>query len=75
MDTRPSGCGKLKVNHNCPVLPGDDRLCDQPWLDHPLKYIRATQRWKAKNQRAEAEALALVSTPNEAEEKQLDVAE
>lgn len=46
----PSGCGKLKVNHNCPVLPGDDRLCDQPWLDHPLKYIRATQRWKARTQ-------------------------
>jgi hypothetical protein len=43
----------LKVNHNCPVLPGDDRLCDQPWLDHPLKYIRATQRWKAKNKAAE----------------------
>ena len=68
----PSGCGKLKVNHNCPVLPGDDRLCDQPWLDHPLKYIRATQRWKAKNQRAEAEALALVTTQDEVEEKQPD---
>lgn len=50
----PAGCGKLKVNHNCPVLPGDDRLCDQPWLDHPLKYIRATQRWKARNQSAQA---------------------
>ena len=24
----PASCGKLKVNHNCPVLPGDDRLCD-----------------------------------------------
>jgi len=71
----PSGCGKLKVNHNCPVLPGDDRLCDQPWLDHPLKYIRATQRWKAKNQRAEAEALALVPIPDEGEKKQLDTAE
>ena len=42
----PAGCGKLKVNHNCPVLPGDNRTCDQPWMDHPLKYIRATQRWK-----------------------------
>jgi len=42
----PSGCGKLKINHNCPVLPGDNRTCDQPWMDHPLKYIRATQRWK-----------------------------
>jgi len=24
------------------------------WMDHPLKYIRATQRWKAKNQQAQA---------------------
>ena len=71
----PSGCGKLKVNHNCPVLPGDDRLCDQPWLDHPLKYIRATQRWKAKNQQAEAQALALVSKTNEVEPKNEDLVE
>ena len=40
----PSGCSKLKVNHNCGVQRGDDRLCDQPWMDHPLKYIRAKQR-------------------------------
>ncbi len=40
----PAGCGKLKVNHNCAVQTGDDRLCDQPWMDHPLKYIRAKQR-------------------------------
>ena len=51
----PAGCSKLKLNHNCPVLPGDDRLCDISWMDHPLKYIRATQRWKAKNRKAEAE--------------------
>ena len=50
----PASCGKLKVNHNCPVLPGDDRLCDISWMDHPLKYIRATQRWKSKNQQAQA---------------------
>ena len=50
---KPARCSSLKVNHNCPVLPGDDKLCDQPWLDHPLKYIRATQRWKAKNKAAE----------------------
>jgi DNA primase large subunit len=42
----PAGCSKLKVNHNCPVLPGDNRTCDQSWMDHPLKYIRATQRWR-----------------------------
>jgi len=40
----PSGCSKLKVNHNCAVQRGDDRLCDQSWMDHPLKYIRAKQR-------------------------------
>ena len=49
----PAKCSSLKVNHNCPVLPGDDRLCDQPWLDHPLKYIRATQRWNERNKAAE----------------------
>ena len=42
----PASCAKLKVNHNCPVLPGDNRVCDQAWMDHPLKYIRATQRWR-----------------------------
>ena len=50
----PASCSKLKINHNCPVLPGDDRLCDISWMDHPLKYIRATQRWKARNQQSEA---------------------
>ncbi|MAK97176.1 MAG: hypothetical protein CL996_06760 [Euryarchaeota archaeon] len=40
----PSGCSKLKINHNCAVQTGDDSLCDQPWMDHPLKYIRAKQR-------------------------------
>jgi hypothetical protein len=47
-------------------------LCDQPWLDHPLKYIRATQRWKAKNQQAEAQALALISQKSEEESKPND---
>ena len=47
------GVAKLKLNHNCPVLPGDDRLCDISMDGHPLKYIRATQRWKAKNQQVE----------------------
>ena len=39
----PSGCSKLKINHNCAVRTGDDRLCDQPWMDHPLKYIRQSK--------------------------------
>ncbi len=49
----PSGCGKLKVNHNCPVLPGDDRICDIEWMNHPLKYIRAKQRSNSMRQRTE----------------------
>ena len=61
----PAGCGKLKVNHNCPVLPGDNRTCDQPWMDHPLKYIRATQRWKRLTDRSDAPS----STPK-SEEKE-----
>jgi len=40
----PSGCSKLKLNHNCPVSKGDNSLCDQIWMDHPLKYVRAKQR-------------------------------
>ena len=40
----PHGCAALKTNARCPVQPGDDRLCDQEWLTHPLKYIRAKQR-------------------------------
>lgn len=60
----PAGCGKLKINHNCPVLPGDNRTCDQPWMDHPLKYIRATQRWKR-----------LTSKPTEPVQKEPDRSE
>ena len=69
----PAKCASLKVNHNCPVLPGDDRLCDQPWLDHPLKYIRATQRWKAKNKAAEEriESKEEIKTPEVPNEEKL----
>jgi DNA primase large subunit len=66
----PAKCASLKVNHNCPVLPGDDRLCDQPWLDHPLKYIRATQRWKAKNKAAEDKITAEQGVTNAEAEKE-----
>ena len=70
----PASCGKLKVNHNCPVLPGDDRLCDISWMDHPLKYIRATQRWKAKNQQAQAN-IRQDDEPLDAENSQRDDSE
>ena len=65
----PAGCGKLKVNHNCPVLPGDNRTCDQSWMDHPLKYIRATQRWKrlTATPSSSAESMEGESPPKESE--------
>jgi DNA primase large subunit len=40
----PHGCAALKTSARCPVSPGDDRLCDQEWLTHPLKYLKAKQR-------------------------------
>ena len=40
----PHGCSALKTGARCPVSPGDDRLCDQEWMNHPLKYMRAKQR-------------------------------
>lgn len=40
----PHGCSALKTNARCPVQIGEDSLCDQEWLTHPLKYIRAKQR-------------------------------
>jgi DNA primase large subunit len=61
----PAGCGKLKVNHNCPVLPGDNRTCDQSWMDHPLKYIRATQRWKRLTERPAASSSSDDKEPSE----------
>jgi len=64
----PAGCGKLKVNHNCPVLPGDNRTCDQSWMDHPLKYIRATQRWKRLTERPAASSSSDDKEPSEPSE-------
>lgn len=40
----PHGCSALKTGARCPVSQGDDRLCDQEWMTHPLKYLRAKQR-------------------------------
>ena len=44
----PAGCGKLKLNARCAVLPGENSLCDQPWLDHPLKYLKSQQRRRSR---------------------------
>jgi len=38
------------------VLPGDDRLCDRDWLDHPLKYVRSRQKWKERQAEVEADS-------------------
>ena len=54
----PSGCGKLKVNHNCPVLPSDDRICDIEWMNHPLKYIRAKQRSNSMRRKVEQKTIS-----------------
>ncbi len=40
----PHGCQTLKINARCPVAPGEDSLCDQEWMTHPLKYLRVKQR-------------------------------
>ncbi|MGY8645386.1 MAG: hypothetical protein ACKVIE_04720 [Candidatus Poseidoniales archaeon] len=45
----PHGCAALKTSARCPVSPGDDRLCDQEWLTHPLKYLKAKQRRRFKD--------------------------
>ncbi|MEC7704057.1 MAG: hypothetical protein VX906_02315 [Candidatus Thermoplasmatota archaeon] len=44
----PAGCPKLQINACCPVSRGDvhSSLCNQEWMDHPLKYLRARQRSK-----------------------------
>ncbi len=40
----PHGCSSLKTGARCPVQKGDNTLCDQEWMSHPLKYLRAKQR-------------------------------
>ncbi|MGY8702703.1 MAG: hypothetical protein ACKVI6_00460 [Candidatus Poseidoniales archaeon] len=40
----PHGCSALKTGARCPVQRGDNSLCDQEWMSHPLKYLRAKQR-------------------------------
>jgi len=52
----PSGCANLKVNHNCPVSPGQDSLCDQQWMTHPLKYVRAQHKRRSMRESLESKA-------------------
>lgn len=48
----PEKCDTLKLNARCPVAQGivSDRLCQFEWLTHPLKYVRAKQRRRARDQ-------------------------
>ncbi|HJN55928.1 MAG TPA: hypothetical protein QF646_06040, partial [Candidatus Poseidoniales archaeon] len=48
----PHGCDKLKLNHSCPVKPGQNRLCDREWLTHPLKYLKARKRYRSRDEDA-----------------------
>ena len=43
-ENTPHGCSALKTGARCPVQKGDNSLCDQEWMTHPLKYLRAKQR-------------------------------
>ena len=52
-DYTPHGCSSLKTNARCPVSLGDDSLCDQEWLTHPLKYIRVKQRRRYNSEQEE----------------------
>ena len=50
----PHGCSALKTGARCPVSPGEDRLCDQEWMNHPLKYLRAKQRRRYQDESRES---------------------
>tara|TARA_B110000014_G_scaffold258441_1_gene244566 strand:- start:227 stop:1390 length:1164 start_codon:yes stop_codon:yes gene_type:complete len=62
----PHGCAALKTNARCPIQIGEDRLCDQEWLTHPLKYIRAKQRRRFNSDREESSDSDDVSTNSSA---------
>ena len=48
----PEKCDTLKLHARCPVASGvvDDRLCRFEWLTHPLKYTRAKQRRRVRDE-------------------------
>ena len=56
----PAGCPKLQINACCPVSRGDVKsdLCNREWMDHPLKYLRARQRAKHREELANAPSVA-----------------
>ena len=48
----PEKCQTLKMAARCPVDQGivTDHLCQFEWLTHPLKYVRAKQRRRARDE-------------------------
>ena len=56
----PAGCPKLQINACCPVTRGDVKsdLCNREWMDHPLKYLRVSQRAKHREEQANAPPVA-----------------
>ena len=54
----PAGCPKLQINACCPISRGDAKsnLCSREWMDHPLKYLRARQRAKHREEQTAAAA-------------------
>ena len=56
----PAGCPKLQINACCPVTRGDVKsdLCNREWMDHPLKYLRARQRAKHREEQANTPPVA-----------------
>ena len=50
----PAGCPKLQINACCPITRGDAKsnLCNKEWMNHPLKYLRARQRAKHREEQA-----------------------
>ena len=48
----PEKCDTLRLHARCPVASGlvDDQLCRRDWLTHPLKYVRAQQRRRMRDE-------------------------
>jgi len=48
----PEKCQTLKLAARCPIDQGlvKDHLCQLEWLTHPLKYVRAKQRRRARDE-------------------------
>jgi hypothetical protein len=53
---------------------GDDRLCDQEWMIHPLKYLRAKRRRRYQEEN-QAEIQAEESAAGTSQNRPIDVAE